>query len=148
MERSEEKTNLILVDDELEFLEAASNALSRRGFSVSCAPDGKTAIELVQNRDFDVAVLDVKMPGIDGVELFKRLKILTPELPVIMLTGHGTVKQAFETSREGVFEYLTKPCDIEKLAQIASAAAEPVRRERRESRQKRAVEKILEEKPD
>jgi DNA-binding NtrC family response regulator len=148
MEKFTDKINLILVDDELEFLDAASTTLSRRGFEVSRAPNGRTAIDLIQNHEFDVMVLDVKMPGIDGVEVFHQVTRLAPHLPVIMLTGHGTVKQAFETSRDGVFEYLTKPFDIDKFAQVARRAVTESRRKRMNAVQQQAVKKILEEKPD
>jgi DNA-binding NtrC family response regulator len=113
---STHQTSLLLVDDEQEFLDGTSRALRRRGFDVQTACGAEEALELVQAMKFDVAVLDVKMPGMDGVELFRRLRARWPWMPVIMLTGHGTVQQAFETSREGVVEYLTKPCDVEVLA--------------------------------
>jgi DNA-binding NtrC family response regulator len=123
MKRHEDKIWLLLVDDEEEFLDATERALSRRGFDVTTAPNGWRAVSIAQQLSFDVAVLDVKMPGLDGIEVFRQLHVLFPELPVILLTGHGNVEQAFETSREGVFEYLAKPCDIEDLARIARIAA-------------------------
>ena len=124
MTEIENKINLLLVDDEPSFLVAASKALSRRGFHVSQALDGRTALDFIGKQSFDVVILDIKMPGIDGVEVFSHIKFLAPDLPVIMLTGHGTMQQAFEVSREGVFEYLTKPCDIEKIAETAQKAVE------------------------
>jgi len=114
--------HLLLVDDELDFLEATSRALSRRGFEVKTAEDGVRALELILQHSFDVVVLDVRMPGMDGAEVFHQIKERKPTLPVLMLTGHGSIKQAFETSREGVFEYLTKPCDIDKLVKVARRA--------------------------
>jgi DNA-binding NtrC family response regulator len=117
-----EALHLLLVDDELDFLEATSRALSRRGFAVKTAEDGVRALELIKEHNFDVIVLDVRMPGMDGAEVFHQVKQLKPTLPVLMLTGHGSIKQAFETSREGVFEYLTKPCDIDKLVKVARRA--------------------------
>ncbi len=114
---------LLLVDDEVEFLESTSKALSRRGFSVSIAASADDAMRLLEQQDFDVAVLDVLMPGMPGDDLFRWMKAMHASLPVIMLTGHGTVMQAFEVSREGVFEYLTKPCDMDKLARVAKQAA-------------------------
>jgi len=113
---STHQTRLLLVDDEQEFLDGTSRALRRRGFDVQTACGAEEALELVQVSRFDVAVLDVKMPGMNGVELFRRLRARWPWMPVVMLTGHGTVQQAFQTSREGVVEYLTKPCDVEVLA--------------------------------
>ena len=120
----DKKTRILLVDDEPEFLEATASALSRRGFNVWTAERGVTALELLGEHHLDVVVLDVKMPGLDGVEVFQRISAAHPDLPVIMLTGHGSVQQAFETSREGVFEYLSKPCDMEKLACAARRAVE------------------------
>jgi len=106
-----------MVDDEVDFLASTSAALARRGFEVATAPDGEQAQRLLIRNDYDVALLDVKMPGIDGVELFNWIKQQKPGLPVILLTGHGSINQAFETSRGGVSDYITKPCDIEIIAE-------------------------------
>lgn len=124
MVKKHEKIRLLLVDDETEFLESMAKALSRRGFRVFTATDGSVALRLLKGEQFDVAVLDIKMPGMPGDELFREIKRSLPMLPVIFLTGHGSVQQAFETSREGVFEYLTKPCDVEHLAEVVRSAAE------------------------
>lgn len=113
---------LLMVDDEREFLDALTPGLTRRGFDVTVAENGSKALEKLSTRTFDVVVLDVKMPGISGVDVFREIKRSNPNLPVILLTGHGNIEQAFETSREGVFEYLSKPCDIEKLAMVARKA--------------------------
>ena len=69
----------------------------------------------MQQEQFDIVVLDVKMPGLDGVEVFRRMQENWPHTPVVLLTGHGSINQAFQTSRAGVADYLTKPCDIEEL---------------------------------
>ena len=97
--------------------------MARRGFDVSLAESGIRALELLEQQTFDVVVLDVKMPGIDGVDTFREISRRYPGLPVILLTGHGDISQAFETSREGVHEYLTKPCDVERLAEVVREAA-------------------------
>jgi two-component system, NtrC family, response regulator AtoC len=122
MPATQEKISLLLVDDERDFLDAAAAALSRRGFDVDTARSGERAVEMMKQKCPDVIVLDVKMPGIDGVQLFHRLNLVYPDIPVILLTGHGTVQQAFETSKRGVFEYLTKPCDIDDLACVVRRA--------------------------
>ncbi len=119
---------LLLVDDEVEFLTSTARALSRRGFDVRIAQNGTSALKILEDETFDVVVLDVKMPDISGDQLFREAKERWPNIPIIMLTGHGTVQQAFETSREGVFDYLTKPCDIDKLAEIACKAVEEYKR--------------------
>jgi DNA-binding NtrC family response regulator len=115
---------VLLVDDEAEFLASMSRSLQRRGFDVKTAPDGRTGLGLVAKEPFDVIVLDVKMPGMGGEQVFHELRRLRPCVPVIMLTGHGTIQQAFEISKEGVFDYLAKPCEVEELAQILQSAAQ------------------------
>jgi len=122
MSTDENRIRLLLVDDELEFLEVTSKALARRGFEVGVAHDGEIALRILSRQRYDVVVLDVKMPGIDGVDAFRQIHQIYPGLPVILLTGHGTIQQAFETSRDGVFDYLTKPCDIELIAETARRA--------------------------
>lgn len=119
-----DRIRLLLVDDEVEFLEVTSKALTRRGFTIGLAHDGETALRILSRQSYDVVVMDVKMPGIDGVDAFRQIHQLYPNLPVILLTGHGTIQQAFETSRDGIFEYLTKPCDIEAIADTARRAHE------------------------
>ncbi|UCG87777.1 MAG: response regulator [Gemmatimonadota bacterium] len=113
---------VLLVDDERDFLLAIEPGLARRGFEVTLAGSGEEALDRVSSETFDIIVLDVKMPGIDGVDTFREIKRLAPGLPVIMLTGHGNLEQAFETSREGVYDYLAKPCDVEALASVAQRA--------------------------
>ncbi len=124
MSRDASDIRLLMVDDEREFLQAVEPGLVRRGFEVTLAEDGVRALELLASRSFDVVVLDVKMPGIDGVDVFREIKRRTPDLPVVMLTGHGNIQQAFDTSREGVQEYLTKPCDVDTLARALREAVE------------------------
>lgn len=123
MSETRPSIRLLMVDDEQEFLQAVEPGLARRGFDVTLAGDGIRALELLEQRSFDVVVLDVKMPGIDGVDTFREIKKRAPGMPVILLTGHGNIADAFETSREGVHEYLTKPCDVEKLAEVVRQAA-------------------------
>lgn len=115
---------VLLVDDELDFLRTTSTVLERRGFRVSTSSNGQGALSVVNDESVDVVVLDVKMPDVDGHELFYKLRDLRPDLPVIMLTGHGKVRKAFELSRNGVSEYLAKPCDIDELARAIRAAYE------------------------
>lgn len=130
MNADRKKVRLLLVDDEVEFLQSTARALRRRGFEVTTTQNPAIGLKLLENETFDVAVLDVKMPGIPGDKMFREINKRWPEIPVIMLTGHGTLEQAFETSRDGVFEYLTKPCDVEKLAQVClNAVAASMRKE-------------------
>lgn len=109
---------LLMVDDEREFLESMERGLKRRGFEVTSVESGREALGLAESCSFDAVLLDVKMPGLDGVDVFRRLRERWPGLPVVLLTGHGNLEQAFETSREGVQEYLAKPCDVDTLARV------------------------------
>jgi DNA-binding NtrC family response regulator len=116
------RIRVLLVDDEPEFLQATSKALARRGFDPREALDGETALTTLGEEPFDVVVLDVKMPGLDGFTVFQEVRRRLPALPVIILTGHGSASQAAETFQRGGYDYLTKPCDVEKLAGAARAA--------------------------
>jgi DNA-binding NtrC family response regulator len=127
MDDSSVPIRVLLVDDEEEFLASVTKPLGRRGFEITTAPDGSRALELIGTRKFDVVVLDVKMPGLSGDQVFREIKKLRPGLPVIMLTGHGTIQQAFQTSKEGVFEYLAKPCDVEALTEVLRRATHDIR---------------------
>lgn len=123
-DRQLDRIELLLVDDELDFLRASASALSRRGFEVITAGDAEGALRVLESRSVHAVVLDVKMPGMKGDELFDVIRKLWPVLPVIMLTGHGTVEQAFNTSRDGVFEYLSKPMDLDDLAAVVRRAVQ------------------------
>jgi DNA-binding NtrC family response regulator len=116
------RTRLLLVDDEEDFLMSSSQALGRRGFEVQTARDGAAALEMIAGGEFDVVVLDLKMPGMDGEVVFERIRASWPELPVIMLTGHGSIPHAFQTSKKGISDYVAKPCDIDDLAVRVEAA--------------------------
>jgi DNA-binding NtrC family response regulator len=123
MNETTEPIKLLLVDDEPEFLDSSARVLSRRGFAVQQASDGQTALRLLEGARADVVLLDLKMPGMDGVEVMREIKKRWPAVQVVMLTGHGTLRQSLDLTREGVYEYLAKPCDPEKLAAVAREAA-------------------------
>ena len=120
---------LLLVDDEEEFLTASSQALGRRGFVVEVAPNGVTALEKVAEGEYDVVVLDVKMPDIDGIEVFRQIRETMPHLPVVLLTGHGSVDDAFHTSRNGVSDYLSKPINMDELTTRLHEVTDEARRQ-------------------
>ena len=112
----EKNIRVLVVDDERRFAENTAKLLGRRGFEVKTAFDGFQALEAVRtSAAFDIVILDVKMPGMDGVETLKAIKRLTPAVEVIMLTGHATVDSGTRAMRSGAFDYLLKPCDIENL---------------------------------
>lgn len=107
---------VLLVDDEQEFLASAARLLERRGFEVCTATCGEEALAELRRVPVNLVVLDVKMPGMDGEEVFAHVRRLRPELPVIMLTGHGSIPHAFQMSKGGVADYVAKPCDMDTLA--------------------------------
>jgi DNA-binding response OmpR family regulator len=108
---------VLIVDDEERFRETTAAILERRGFEVKAVGSGIEAIEEIKNNKIDVVVLDQKMPGMDGNEVLCEIKELRPAMAVLMLTGHGTPETALQGLRDGLFDYLTKPCDVDFLAQ-------------------------------
>ena len=109
------KARLLLVDDEEQFVEALSERLSMRDYDVTTSLTGEDAIEKIKNYNFDVVILDVRLPGIEGTEVLREIKSLKPLTEVIMLTGHGTVEMAIEGMKLGAFDFLMKPCETEDL---------------------------------
>lgn len=121
---------VLLVDDEERFTRTLSKRLVERGLNVHTAASGMEALKLTEDNVYDVAVLDVKMPGMNGVETLREIKKVQPLIEVILLTGHASVDSAIEGMRLGAFEYLMKPCEIEELlAKIEEAHAKRVLRE-------------------
>jgi len=106
---------LLLVDDEVAFTQVMSKRLGRRGITVTPALSGEEAIQTLRRADFDVVVLDLKLSDMDGIEILKIFKKMAPDVPVIMLTGHGCEIAAQDGLRLGADAYLTKPCDFEAL---------------------------------
>jgi DNA-binding NtrC family response regulator len=107
---------ILLVDDEVTFVETLSKRLDKRNLKVLTAFGGQEALDILgKNRTLDVVILDVKMPDMDGIETLAKIKKDFPLMEVIMLTGHATVETAIEGMKLGAFDYLMKPCDIEKI---------------------------------
>jgi DNA-binding NtrC family response regulator len=107
---------VLLVDDEAPFVDALTKRLGKRGLTVLSAFSGQEALEkLAADSRIDVVVLDVKMPGMDGVDTLKAIKASYPLVEVIMLTGHATVESAIEGMKLGALDYLMKPCEMEVL---------------------------------
>jgi DNA-binding NtrC family response regulator len=108
--------NLLLVDDEQTFVKIISQRLRRRGFSVAYAFSGQEALNRLEADDsIDVVILDIKMPGMDGIETLRLIKKKRPLVKIIMLTGHATVNSAIEAMKLGALDYLMKPCDLDEL---------------------------------
>ncbi len=110
-----EKIKILLVDDEKEFVETLSERIRMRDHKSDVALDGEEALKQMDDDLPDVVVLDLKMPGIDGMEVLRRIRKAYPNVQVIMLTGHGSDKDEKEARKLGAFEYLQKPVEIETL---------------------------------
>ena len=120
----EDRIRLLIVDDEAGYLEVLSKRFRKRNLDVTTAGTGVEAIRILRREDFDVAVVDLKMEDMDGIEILKIFRKMDPELAVIILTGHGSEQAAREGVAEGAFDYLTKPCDLnELLEKIKQACA-------------------------
>ena len=109
------EARVLLVDDEEDFTTALSERMESRGFEVDVRSSGPEAIEQVGRKVYDAVILDLAMPGMDGVETLRHLLESNPDLQVILLTGHGSVSRGVEAMREGAMEFLEKPADIEVL---------------------------------
>jgi DNA-binding response OmpR family regulator len=117
------KIKVLLVDDEVELLQALSERLELRGFEVATARSGEEAMGVMQRAAPDLMVLDLRMPGIDGMEVLRCTRRNYPRLQIIMLTGHGSEKDREMALSLGVFEYLQKPVDIGELVAVLNRAA-------------------------
>ena len=119
-----EPFRVLVVDDEEDFLETIVNRLRRRSIDVTGVDSAKKALDLMEVRDFDVVILDVLMPGMDGLEALREMKDKWPFVEVIMLTGHGSVESGIQGMRLGAFDYVMKPADIDDLLEKIRQAYE------------------------
>ena len=113
---------VLIVDDEGSHREMLCAVLRDNGYRCLEAPDGKQALKILERALPDLVVLDIRMPGLDGLEVLKRIRLLGPQLPVIMVTAFGEVRRAVEATKLGAFHYLEKPVDIEELCGLVAEA--------------------------
>lgn len=106
---------VLIVDDEKDFLETTIKRMQKRNIHCEAADSGNQAIEKIKQGEFDVVLLDVKMPGMDGVETLRIIKQIKPLIEVVMLTGHASVESGIEGMKLGAFDYLMKPMELEPL---------------------------------
>jgi DNA-binding NtrC family response regulator len=109
---------VLLVDDEEEFVETLAERMRSRGMEVATSNSGRDALELVEDEPYDVVVLDLQMPGMDGIEVLERIKRRQPDIQVVLLTGHATVEKGVEAIKRGALEFLEKPIDISTLSEV------------------------------
>jgi len=134
------KIKLLIVDDEVDFLNSVSRRLELRSFDVTPVTNGEDAIKAAKKGQFDLALLDLKMPGMDGTEVLGLLKKKHKFLEVVILTGHGSIDSAVECTKLGAFDYLTKPYELERLLDILKRAYEARLRKKFEHDRRRMEE--------
>lgn len=116
------KAKVLLVDDETDFLATLSERLEARGLKVNTASSGEDAVAKVDSQSFDLIVLDLAMPGIDGLETLKRIKAKQPDAEIIMLSGQGSIKTSIEAMKLGAEDFIEKPVNISELMDKISEA--------------------------
>jgi len=131
---------VLVVDDEDDFRATFVKRLEKRNLSVTDAENGEKAMEILEEKLFDVVILDVKMPGMDGIETLREMKRKRPLMEVIMLTGHATVESGVEGMKLGAFDYIMKPVEIDELMQKMAGAYEKKKAHEEKIREARVLE--------
>ena len=131
-----EALKVLFVDDETDFLETLMKRMKKRGVDVAGVGSGEAALDYLSRQPVDVIVLDVRMPGIGGINALREIKKIDPLMEVIMLTGHASIKAAIEGMEMGAFDYLMKPADFDELFYKLQDAF------KRRSIQKQKIEKL------
>ena len=134
-------TKVLLVDDEKDFIEMLSLRLKEFGEKITVAYSGQEGLDALEKANIDVVILDIKMPGMDGIETLREIKKKFPLVEVIMLTGHGSTETAVEGMKLGAFDYLMKPADFDDLATKLEGARK--RKDEQEERIRKAEAKLL-----
>ena len=116
------KINLLFVDDEDQFLTSMSKRLGARGFHVLAVNRGEKAVETARTQPVDIALVDLKMPGMNGEETLKALKQEHAWMEIVILTGHGSIDSAVECTQSGAHSYLQKPCDLDQILEVLKEA--------------------------
>lgn len=137
-----DKIKLLIVDDEVKFLDSIAKRLEMRGLEVTKASNGQQAVEAARKQKFDLALLDLKMPGMDGRQVLEILKKEHKYIDVIILTGHGSLESAVECTKLGAYGYLPKPYELDNLLEILKEAYEARLKKKFESDQVK-MDKIL-----
>jgi two-component system nitrogen regulation response regulator NtrX len=108
-------SNILIVDDEKAIRKTLSEILSYEGYKIDEAGDGEEGIRKFRDKEYDVILCDIKMPKMDGIEFLEKAKELNPDIPVIMISGHGTIETAVEAVKKGAYDYISKPPDLNRL---------------------------------
>ena len=121
---SHQPLRILFADDEKSLQEVMRTELPRLGHQVTVCPDGKAAVKALEKNTFDAAILDLRMPGLTGIEVLEQIKQVSPDTEVIIMTGHGSVDTAMDAVRLGAFDYITKPCKMAQIETILRKALE------------------------
>lgn len=127
---------VLIVDDEADFATAITERLSKRGFRASAVFNGQEALQAAMETEYDAIVLDLKMPGMDGLQTLQEIRKIDPDVQILVLTGHGTVSAGIGGMQLGAADFLQKPVAIEALSTSLQAAAEQSRAKRRQKQNK------------
>jgi len=136
-------STILLVDDEEVFTSNMSKLLTSRGYRVTAVNDGDSAVRALQENAYDVVVLDLKMPGMDGITTLKEIQKLGLFTETLILTGHGSIDTALDALRLGAYDYLTKPCEIDELVEKIEGAWKQKDAEEQRDMQKK-IQKVVE----
>jgi two-component system nitrogen regulation response regulator NtrX len=108
-------SNILIIDDEKAIRKTLSEILSYEGYKIDEAGDGEEGLKKVKEKEYDVILCDIKMPKIDGIEFLEKAKEISPDIPIIMISGHGTIETAVEAVKKGAYDYISKPPDLNRL---------------------------------
>src|SRR5947209_10034846 len=114
---------VLFVDDERSLQEFMRSELPRLGHEVTVCPDGKAAVKALEKGTFDAAILDLRMPGMSGIEVLEHLKAVAPDVEAVVMTGHASMETAVQAVRLGACDYITKPCKLAEIEAVLRKAA-------------------------
>ncbi|GIU79530.1 MAG: acetoacetate metabolism regulatory protein AtoC [Bryobacteraceae bacterium] len=137
--------SILIVDDDIVVRDSLGKWFESEGFQVSIAPGAAAALEMLASRRFDLALVDIKMPGVDGIELQAKLREIDPAMPVIIMTGFASVETAVRALKNGAYDYITKPFDPDELVHLVNKAISHKRAEREVSKLKENLDEIFPE---
>src|SRR5829696_8391687 len=119
-----ESLRVLFVDDEKSLQEFMRSELPPLGHEVTVCPDGKAAVKSLEKNTYDAAILDLRMPGLNGIEVLEQIKQVSPDTEVVIMTGHASIETAIDAVRLGAFDYITKPCKMAQIETILRKATE------------------------
>ena len=134
--------SVLIVDDEFSMRDSLVHWFEKDGYRTGSAQDGREALQRLEEQDWDAVLLDIKMPGMDGLELQRRIREVDPELPIIMITAFASVDSAVQALKEGAFDYVTKPIDPDELSHLVRRAVERRRLQRENTQLRRKVDQL------